>query len=97
MTKSLRFLTYVLCVLFLLGLYSALSPLLTGTAWFGVYYCLSFWSLVIAEAYVSNRGQLPIKSQWAAEDRFLGYLFVAPFIWPVQLYRLLRRNHSTVA
>jgi hypothetical protein len=63
---------------------------------FGIYYCLTFWLLVVADAAVTNRGTR-IPSRFAPEDRFIGYLFVAPLVWPVQLYRLLRRNSSTAA
>lgn len=63
-------------------------------SWFGIYYCVTFWLVVVADAVATNRGTR-VASRFAPIDRFLGYLFVAPFIWPVQLYRLLRRNQST--
>lgn len=62
---------------------------------FAIYYCLTFWGLVCAEAYVANAYGVTISKRWAAEDRFLFYLFAAPFIWPVRLvalYRMARRS-----
>jgi hypothetical protein len=88
MTKTVRFLTYALCALFMLGLYASVSHLLPGKAWFGVYYCFSFWSMVCTEAYLTMGRKLTIRSKWAAEDRFLAYLFTAPFVWPVRLFEL---------
>ena len=56
---------------------------------FAVYYCLTFWMLCITEAVLDRRG-IKIPSRFPAEDRFLGYLFVAPIIWPWRMYKLLR-------
>lgn len=57
---------------------------------FGIYYFLSFWGLVCAEAYVANALGVTISKRWAAVDRVLFYLFTAPFIWPVRLVALYR-------
>lgn len=58
-------------------------------AFIGIYWCLSFWTLVLADAAATRAGR--VQSQWAPEDRFIGYLFVAPFVWPVRLAQLLRK------
>jgi hypothetical protein len=61
---------------------------------FGIYYCLTFWLLVVTEAVLLKRGVV-IPSRFAVEDRFIGYLFAAPFIWPFRLYKLLRLSNRT--
>lgn len=61
--------------------------------WFGIYYCLTFWLLVVAEAVLAQRG-VYVQSRFAPEDRFIGYLFVAPFIWPFRLYKLVRLSNQ---
>jgi hypothetical protein len=61
---------------------------------FGIYYCITFWLLVVTEAVLVQRG-VDLKSRFAHEDRFIGYLFVAPFIWPFRLYKLARLTNRT--
>lgn len=95
MSKSVRtFVKYASCAVLLLVVLLAFSRVLPGPELFGVYYCVTFWALVCTEGYLSMVRGVTIKSRWAAEDRFLGYLFTAPFIWPVRLHELLAAEHN---
>ncbi len=62
---------------------------------FGIYYCLTFWLLVVTEAVLVNRG-VDLRSRFAHEDRFIGYLFIAPFVWPFRLFQLYRLGKRAV-
>jgi hypothetical protein len=93
-THALSKLRYALCAAVMLAVLALVASAVPGTGWFGVYYCLSFWALVLTEGFLSLHKQVTIRSRFAAEDRFLGYLFAAPFIWPVRLYELLTTQHT---
>ena len=62
---------------------------------FAVYYCLTFWALICTEAILVRRG-VDLKSRFAHEDRFIGYLFIAPFVWPFRLFQLYKLSRRVV-
>lgn len=76
---------YLASALAVIALSAAIRP---TSAAFGWYFCVSFWSLVALDFYRSQVQELPVSTRFSFEDRFIGYLFSAPFIAPVRLYRL---------
>jgi len=79
-TAMLYCLSTALVLLLLLALPAAVP-------YFGVYCCLSFWTLVAMDFYRSQVQELQT-GRFPLEDRILGYLFVAPFILPARAYQL---------
>lgn len=55
--------------------------------YFGVYFCVSFWTLAAMDFY-RNQVQGLQTGRFPLEDRILGYIFVAPFILPARAYQL---------
>lgn len=89
--KAFRWLLpYLMCTAVIVSLYFSIAHWLPGRAWFAFYYCLSFWSLIGTEAYLTWVRKRPPQANWATEDRFLSYLVTAPFIWPVQIFKLVK-------
>lgn len=60
-----------------------------SAAAFGWYFCISFWALVAFD-YVATQTR-GVATRFAFEDRFIGYLFCAPFIWPARMLTLASR------
>ncbi len=69
---------------------AALALIQPSEAAFSWYFCASFWGLVAFDFYFSQVRQNQIPTRFSFEDRFIGYLFSAAFIWPVRLYRLMQ-------
>lgn len=79
---------YLLSTLVVVALALLFRPAAAVVGW---YWCISFWSLVALDFYSSEvKGQT--STRWSFVDRFLGYLFAAPFIFPARLLALLRRS-----
>lgn len=76
---------YLVCIAALLLLGAALKPSATVFAW---YFCASFWALVVFDYMATQLRNAP--TRFAFEDRFIGYLFAAPLIWPARFYTLWR-------
>lgn len=76
---------YLASIAIVLLLAVALQP---SAAAFGWYFCVSFWALVVIDYVATQVRNAP--TRFAFEDRFIGYLFCAPFIWPARIYTLSR-------
>lgn len=80
--------------LFSAGALLALLALVQPTASiFGAYYAISFWLLVVLDAIVTRMDKTS-PNGYPFEDRFIGYIFVAPFIWPARVLELANLNSS---
>ena len=85
-TRILRYLASAAVVLIAMFL---LAP---TTHLFGIYYCASFWTLVALDFLRSEVEGAAVSTRWSFTDRFLGYMFSAPLIFPARLYELVRAS-----
>lgn len=63
---------------------AALQPSATAFGW---YFCISFWAVLTADVLITHASA---GARFSFADRFIGYLFAAPFIWPARLLRLVQ-------
>ena len=64
-----------------------------GTAFLSIYWPLAFWTLVALDFYrsqvVENGATETDPKRYSFADRFIGYIFAAPFILPARALRLI--------
>jgi hypothetical protein len=81
---------YIASALVVLALAALVKP---GAAFFSLYWPVAFWLLVGVDFYksqvVENGESELTPNRFSFADRFIGYIFVAPFILPVRLYQLV--------
>src|SRR5262249_12479311 len=97
MTKTVKTFVHIASAIVVLSLALLLKP--TGS-FVGVYYALAFWTVVGLDFYrtqVQEDGASEVvamnSSFWhprfSFADRFVGYLFAAPFIAPARVYQAI--------
>lgn len=81
---------YVVSTLVVLALAALVKP---GTAFLAVYWPVAFWLLVGVDFYksqvVENGVSELTPNRFSFADRFIGYIFAAPFILPARLLELM--------
>lgn len=92
MKQAKRIALYALSALAVVIALNLFHP--SGTA-VGVYWSVSFWLLAGADFYRSQvleggKSEVQPRSGYSFADRFLGYLFAAPFIFPAKALTFAR-------
>lgn len=81
---------YVVSALVVLALAALVKP---GAGFLSVYWPVAFWLLVGVDFYksqvVENGESELAPNRFSFADRFIGYIFAAPFILPARLYQLV--------
>lgn len=82
-------LLYAVSALAVLALAAVLKP---GDAFVSIYWPVAFWALAgydFWRSQVVENGESELdRSRFSFADRFIGYIFAAPFILPARVYQL---------